>query len=315
MNFVLDVLTGNALPQKVRFFPLETPAAQIIPILESLQRRQELPLWKELVLLSQESPLAPMSAREKAFADSLSHENPEAVHEALSLPQEFKVKTVEGWQPCIKRVLPALSQRVSLFESTGRCVPTRGRHNTTNDSRFSDDRVFPLTQVLAKSLYLCTDHTMLIICQSGKRVEWIQTRLTSMGVPSSKMQTLKPQRTYQVKSLWNKNDWKEDVEHLIARHKIDGFRIETHNIQQEINRCVETIRKPLDHTAELLNYLKHSADYVQYFRAFSVASGPDNLTALWCSGKSLEELPCMPSPQHQAIWQEDTASRVKRCKK
>ncbi|KAJ5565502.1 hypothetical protein N7513_001744 [Penicillium frequentans] len=149
--------------------------------------------------------------------------------------------------------------------------------------------------------------------------------LTNIEVSPNDIHTVSPVVNFDINHLWEGSHNISD-DNLKARHDIDELSIQYRQLQCDISRLSDVMKRPLEHSTEAVSYLESSPEDAHYMEFFSQAKhscdaeeGKDELAkkkdiresllADWCSGKSLEELSFDLPVETQNLWKASLESR------
>ncbi|KAJ5703623.1 P-loop containing nucleoside triphosphate hydrolase protein [Penicillium malachiteum] len=116
LHCIIQYMNGELPSTTAQILRLETPASKMIPVIEALQRREELPLCEELIHGDQKAVPRVISNEMTDFIKLLGENDAKKVYESLQISERIE----DGVPASIDASLPALNKRVSLYqENTG----------------------------------------------------------------------------------------------------------------------------------------------------------------------------------------------------
>ncbi|KAJ5720806.1 P-loop containing nucleoside triphosphate hydrolase protein [Penicillium malachiteum] len=292
LHCIIQYMNGELPSSTAQILRLETPASKMIPVIEALQRREELPLCEELIHGDQETVPRVISNEMTEFIKLLGENDARKVYESLQISERIEDEVPST----IVDYLPALNKRVSLYQET-------------------------------TAFYQNSSQKVLLICPSEK-IEGIRSQLEKTNIPADDIHTLDKDAKYDLSELWTTNPYRNNDPHLLARHQIDDLRVRSHKMQKEMEELAEIIKSPLSNSSKVLEYLCQSGivEADRHFHAFwdtefngKIETGTHTdfplsqkykLVAAWIAGKSIDDLLEYTTPaQYQDIWDADEATR------
>ncbi|KAJ5827330.1 P-loop containing nucleoside triphosphate hydrolase protein [Penicillium robsamsonii] len=149
-----------------------TPAWKLVPILESLQKREHLPFPEELIQCTLEPPAPEIPPGLGLLVESLTLNNLENVYRTLELPPAFTNARIGTRSEGIAACLPAFTKRVTLYKQRPRTD------------------AFPVGEIIIESLRRFSDGRILVVSASKNKVNRMRTTLWQMGISMNTVHTL-----------------------------------------------------------------------------------------------------------------------------
>ncbi|KAJ5627405.1 P-loop containing nucleoside triphosphate hydrolase protein [Penicillium herquei] len=304
LHCIIQYMNGELPSTTAQILRLETPASKMIPVIEALQRRGDLPLCEELIHGDQRAVPRVISNEMTEFIKLLGENDAKKVYESLQMSERIE----DGLPSSIDASLPALNKRVSLYqEETGNNMS--------------------LSELLIKALHQNSNQKVLLICPSEK-IEDLRSQLEKTKIPADDIHTLDKNAEYDLSELWRTNPYRNNDPHLLARHHIDNLRVQAHKMQKQMEGLAEIIKRPLSNSSKVLEYLWQSGivEADRHFHALwdtefngKVETGRESdfplaqkhqVVAAWIAGKSIDDLLEYTTPaQYHDIWDADEATR------
>lgn len=115
MNYRVQRLTNQIPLDSIKYLRLGAPTWRVLPVLEALQTRNQLPLSEELISYSLDPPRPVVPPKLALLLGSLIQDNRKFAYDMLGLRSKFR-KTRILDRSDIRACIPAFTQRVTLYK-------------------------------------------------------------------------------------------------------------------------------------------------------------------------------------------------------
>ena len=277
-NSLLKLKTGR----NIKFVQIDTATFAYEPILRGLQEIRDLSLAEEILFWIPGSTSIRSPHMPKALIKRLEDDRSQDIQDLLQTPKSIRLDKIQ-----MDSLLDGLKKRVSLIQGPPGESTSINSSCTISERMAGTGKSF-IGALIAKSIYIFTEKTILVVCFTNHALDQFLEDLLDIGIPADRMLRLGEKSTERTKcmSLYEQSTAFRHTRASWA--KIDELKatVEVYItfLRLAFNRYQAKIK-----FADLMEYLEFPDDGANFYDAFTLPEAEDGLTKIGPGGKAISD--------------------------